>query len=185
MAIVKTKPTSAGRRHVVKIVGEELYKGRAYAPLLEKQSKSGGRNNQGRITTRHVGGGRRRRRPGQPGRLRQGPGYRLRTAQIRGEAGMNQERVFKVLLGPHVTEKAAMAAERNQYVFKVASDATKPEIKAAVQELFGKKVDRVSVLNVKGKTKRTAHGVGMRKGYRKAYVTLAAGETLEDFSGAE
>ncbi|MGP9641954.1 50S ribosomal protein L2 [Halomonas sp. AOP30-A1-24] len=59
MAIVKTKPTSAGRRHVVKIVGEELYKGRAYAPLLEKQSKSGGRNNNGRITTRHVGGGHR------------------------------------------------------------------------------------------------------------------------------
>ncbi|WGI25621.1 50S ribosomal protein L2 [Halomonas alkaliantarctica] len=59
MAIVKTKPTSAGRRHVVKIVGEELFKGRAYAPLLEKQSKSGGRNNYGRITTRHVGGGHR------------------------------------------------------------------------------------------------------------------------------
>ncbi len=59
MAIVKTKPTSAGRRHVVKIVGEELHKGRAYAPLLEKQSKSGGRNNNGRITTRHVGGGHR------------------------------------------------------------------------------------------------------------------------------
>ena len=59
MAIGKTKPTSAGRRHVVKIVGEELYKGRAYAPLLEKQSKSGGRNNYGRITTRHVGGGHR------------------------------------------------------------------------------------------------------------------------------
>ncbi|WP_447927673.1 MULTISPECIES: 50S ribosomal protein L2 [unclassified Vreelandella] len=59
MAIVKTKPTSAGRRHVVKIVGEQLYKGRAYAPLLEKQSKSGGRNNYGRITTRHVGGGHR------------------------------------------------------------------------------------------------------------------------------
>ncbi|MFY0992176.1 50S ribosomal protein L2 [Halomonas sp. C05BenzN] len=59
MAIVKTKPTSAGRRHVVKIVGEALYKGRPYAPLLEKQSRSGGRNNNGRITTRHVGGGHR------------------------------------------------------------------------------------------------------------------------------
>lgn len=59
MAIVKTKPTSAGRRHVVKIVGTELYKGRAYAPLLEKQSKSGGRNNHGRITVRHIGGGHR------------------------------------------------------------------------------------------------------------------------------
>ena len=98
---------------------------------------------------------------------------------------MNQERVFKVLLGPHVTEKAAMAAERNQYVFKVASDATKPEIKKAVEALFGKKVGSVQVLNMKGKTKRTANCVGLRKGYRKAYVTLAAGETLEDFSGAE
>lgn len=98
---------------------------------------------------------------------------------------MNQERVFKVLLGPHVTEKAAMAAERNQYVFKVASDATKPEIKRAVEALFGKKVDRVQALNVKGKTKRSAQGMGRRNGYRKAYVTLAAGETLEDFTGAE
>ncbi|GAB2777944.1 50S ribosomal protein L23 [Halomonas shantousis] len=98
---------------------------------------------------------------------------------------MNQERVFKVLLGPHVTEKAAFAAENNQYVFKVASDATKPEIKKAVETLFGKKVTGVQVLNIKGKTKRTQHGIGQRKGYRKAYVTLAAGETLEDFTGAE
>ena len=67
---------------------------------------------------------------------------------------MNQERVFKVLLGPHMTEKAAFAAENNQYVFKVAQDATKPEIKKAVEALFGKKVDRVQVLNMKGKTKR-------------------------------
>ena len=59
MAIVKTKPTSAGRRHVVKIVGSDLHKGKPYAPLLEKQSRSGGRNNNGRITTRHVGGGHR------------------------------------------------------------------------------------------------------------------------------
>lgn len=59
MAVVKTKPTSAGRRHVVKVVNDELYKGRAYGALLEKQSKSGGRNNNGRITTRHIGGGHR------------------------------------------------------------------------------------------------------------------------------
>ncbi|WP_110687690.1 50S ribosomal protein L23 [Salinicola aestuarinus] len=98
---------------------------------------------------------------------------------------MNQERVYKVLLGPHMTEKAARAAENNQYVFKVAQDATKPEIKKAVETLFGKKVAGVQVLNVKGKTKRTRFGTGLRKGYRKAYVTLAAGETLEDFSGAE
>lgn len=57
MAIVKTKPTSPGRRHVVKIVHHDLHKGAPYAPLLEKKSKSGGRNSNGRITTRHIGGG--------------------------------------------------------------------------------------------------------------------------------
>ncbi|SBT18375.1 50S ribosomal protein L2 [Marinomonas gallaica] len=57
MAVVKCKPTSAGRRHVVKVVNTDLHKGAPYAPLLDKKSKSGGRNNNGRITTRHVGGG--------------------------------------------------------------------------------------------------------------------------------
>lgn len=57
MAIVKCKPTSAGRRHVVKIVNTELHKGKPYAPLLDSKSKTGGRNNLGRITTRHIGGG--------------------------------------------------------------------------------------------------------------------------------
>ena len=57
MAIVKCKPTSAGRRFVVKVVNQDLHKGAPYAPLLEKKSKSGGRNNNGHITTRHVGGG--------------------------------------------------------------------------------------------------------------------------------
>lgn len=57
MALVKTKPTSAGRRHVVKVVHTDLHKGRPHSALVEKQSKSGGRNNNGRITTRHIGGG--------------------------------------------------------------------------------------------------------------------------------
>ncbi len=57
MAIVKCKPTSAGRRFVVKVVNQDLHKGAPYAPLVEKKSKSGGRNNNGRITTRHMGGG--------------------------------------------------------------------------------------------------------------------------------
>ena len=57
MPVVKSKPTSAGRRHQVKVTSKELHKGSPYAPLLEKQSKSGGRNNAGRITTRHIGGG--------------------------------------------------------------------------------------------------------------------------------
>ncbi len=57
MALVKTKPTSPARRHLVKVVNSDLHKGEPYAPLLEKKSKSGGRNNTGRITTRHIGGG--------------------------------------------------------------------------------------------------------------------------------
>ncbi|RUO27490.1 50S ribosomal protein L2 [Aliidiomarina sanyensis] len=57
MAVVKMKPTSPGRRHVVKVVGQDLYKGKPYAPLLEKNAKNGGRNNNGRITVRHIGGG--------------------------------------------------------------------------------------------------------------------------------
>lgn len=57
MAVVKQKPTSPGRRHVLKVVGQDLYKGKPYAPLLEKNSKNGGRNNNGRITVRHIGGG--------------------------------------------------------------------------------------------------------------------------------
>ena len=61
MALVKTKPTSPGRRFVVKVVNRELHKGSPYLPLVEKKSKSGGRNNQGRITTRHVGGGHKQR----------------------------------------------------------------------------------------------------------------------------
>ncbi|MCP8688577.1 50S ribosomal protein L2 [Marinobacterium sedimentorum] len=57
MAVIKTKPTSAGRRHLVKVVNQDLHKGKPFAPLVEKKSKSGGRNNNGRITTRHIGGG--------------------------------------------------------------------------------------------------------------------------------
>ena len=57
MAVVKQKPTSPGRRHVIKVVGQDLYKGKPYAPLLEKNSKTGGRNNAGRTTVRHIGGG--------------------------------------------------------------------------------------------------------------------------------
>ena len=76
---------------------------------------------------------------------------------------MNQERVFKVLLGPHVSEKATVLADKKgQFVFKVATDATKLEIKKAVESLFSVKVERVTTLNVLGKSKRTARGLGKR-----------------------
>ncbi len=98
---------------------------------------------------------------------------------------MNQERIYKVLLGPLVSEKATMAAEQNnQVVFKVAPDATKPEIKAAVEQLFEVKVAKVQTVNIKGKTKRNRFGMGKRNDTHKAYVTLQEGQDI-DFVSAE
>lgn len=98
---------------------------------------------------------------------------------------MNQERIFKVLLGPHVSEKATVLADsKNQIVFKVDTTATKLEIKKAVEQLFSVKVDSVSTLNVKGKTKRTVRGLGKRVDWKKAYVSLEPGQDI-DFASAE
>lgn len=97
---------------------------------------------------------------------------------------MNQERIYKVLLGPHISEKATMAGENDSVVFRVAADATKPEIKKAVEQLFDVKVEAVRVLNRKGKLKRTARGMGKRSSLRKAYVRLAEGQDI-DFQDVE
>jgi large subunit ribosomal protein L23 len=98
---------------------------------------------------------------------------------------MNQERLFKVLLGPHITEKASMpAGVATQVVFKVATDATKLEVKKAVEQLFEVQVDGVRVVNVKGKARRTRTGIGTRSDWKKAYVRLAEGQDI-DFSVAE
>jgi len=93
---------------------------------------------------------------------------------------MNQERIYKILLGPVVSEKASSLAEQsNQIVFKVVSNANKFEIKTAIEKLFSVKVETVRVLNVKGKTKRTRHGLGIRSDWKKAYVRLEAGQELD------
>ena len=98
---------------------------------------------------------------------------------------MNQERVFSILLGPHVSEKTASATERNnQYAFRVARDATKPEVKAAVEKLFKVKVDGVQLLNVKGKVKMNRFGASKRSDWKKAYVRLATGHDI-DFTVVE
>lgn len=98
---------------------------------------------------------------------------------------MNQARIMKVLLGPHVTEKAAIAGESgNQYVFQVMPDATKPEIKQAVELLFEVEVDAVRVSNVKGKVKRFGQQMGRRKDWKKAYVRVKEGQSI-DFMGGE
>lgn len=98
---------------------------------------------------------------------------------------MNQERVFQVLVGPHVSEKAAIVADsNNQYVFKVAVDATKNEIKKSVEQLFKVKVEDVSTLRVKGKVKRNRYGFSTRPTWKKAYVRLQQGQDI-DFASAE
>jgi large subunit ribosomal protein L23 len=98
---------------------------------------------------------------------------------------MNQERLLKVLLAPHVSEKSAQIADvSNQVAFKVARDASKPEVKSAVELLFDVKVKSVTVINMKGKSKRFGRMDGRRKDWKKAYVTLEDGYDL-DFLGAE
>ena len=94
---------------------------------------------------------------------------------------MNPERIYQVILGPHVSEKSAlMTEENNQYVFKVAIDASKPEIKEAVEVVFKVVVSDLQVLNVKGKTKRSARGRIRRKSdWKKAYVRLEAGHEID------
>lgn len=93
---------------------------------------------------------------------------------------MNQERVFQVLLGPHVSEKSTIVGDlANQVVFKVSRDATKDEIKRAVETLFEVKVDGVRVVNVLGKRKGAGRIRGRRSDWKKAYVSLAAGQEID------
>ncbi|MEX2470415.1 MAG: 50S ribosomal protein L23 [Pseudohongiellaceae bacterium] len=94
---------------------------------------------------------------------------------------MNPDRMYTIILGPHVSEKTTLMGEdHNQYTFKVARDATKPEIKKAVESLFDVKVDDLKVLNVKGKSKRTARGkLRKRSDWKKAYVRLQAGQEID------
>ena len=95
----------------------------------------------------------------------------------------SEGRLAQVLIAPIVSEKATMAAEKhNQVLFKVMRDATKPEIKAAVELMFKVTVDSVQTVQHKGKTKRFGKGVGRRDHVKKAYVCLAAGQEL-NFSG--
>ena len=97
---------------------------------------------------------------------------------------MNQERLMQVLLAPQISEKATYVADKHeQVVFRVASDATKPEIKAAVQLLFKVEVEAVQVANVKGKVKRFKGATGRRKGWKKAYVSLKPGQEINFVEG--
>jgi large subunit ribosomal protein L23 len=97
---------------------------------------------------------------------------------------MNKERLMKVLLAPVVSEKSANAGETNQVVFRVKPDASKPEIKRAVELMFDVNVEQVRVVNVNGKRKRFGVINGRRNDWKKAYVRLKEGQDIEFSTGA-
>ena len=93
---------------------------------------------------------------------------------------MKVDRLYTVLREPHISENVSVLGDlANQYAFKVAVDATKAEIREAVETLFKVSVNKVTTANVKGKVKRNARGVTRKKNWKKAYVTVAAGQELD------
>ena len=96
----------------------------------------------------------------------------------------SEQRLMQVLLAPQISEKATFVAEKNeQVIFRVASDASKPEIKAAVELLFKVEVKSVQVANVKGKIKRFGRMTGRRKDWKKAFVCLKPGQEINFVAG--
>jgi large subunit ribosomal protein L23 len=95
-----------------------------------------------------------------------------------------QDRLLQVILAPQITEKATYVADNNQQIaFKVRTDATKPEIKAAVELVFKVEVQSVTVANVKGKQKRAGRIMGRRSDWKKAYVSLKPGQEINFAAG--
>ncbi|MGN1394511.1 MAG: 50S ribosomal protein L23 [Succinivibrionaceae bacterium] len=92
---------------------------------------------------------------------------------------MNKSRLYSILKRPIVTEKTSGLLQSGTYAFAVVTDANKQEIKAAVEEIFNVKVKSVNTLNYQGKVKRTGQRLGRRQDWKKAYITLVPGQTLE------
>ena len=99
------------------------------------------------------------------------------------QAGTVDNRHYDVVVAPHITEKSTLLSENNAVVFKVANNATKPEIKAAVEALFGVTVKAVNTLVQKGKTKRWKGKPYKRSDVKKAIVTLAEGQSIDVTTG--
>jgi large subunit ribosomal protein L23 len=96
---------------------------------------------------------------------------------------MNREQMYDLILGPVITEKSTQASEHNQVTFRVRSEATKPQVKEAVEGLFGVKVKAVNTLNQKGKVKRFRGRIGKRSDIKKAIVTLVEGDSIDVTTG--
>jgi large subunit ribosomal protein L23 len=106
------------------------------------------------------------------------------AVQAKAPAGKRQERLMQVLLAPVVSEKSTFIGEKhNQYAFRVVHDATKPEVKDAVELLFKVQVEGVQIANVKGKQKRFGRFMGRRNNWKKAYVRVAAGQEINFVAG--
>ncbi len=98
---------------------------------------------------------------------------------------MNQDRLMQVILAPVISEKSTFVGDlNNQVPFRVLADASKPEIKAAAELMFGAKVDSVQVVNIKGKSKRFGRTMGRRRNWKKAYICFAAGQEI-NFAGPQ
>jgi large subunit ribosomal protein L23 len=96
----------------------------------------------------------------------------------------SQDRLLQVILAPQITEKATRIADKHQQIaFKVRTDATKPEIKAAVELVFKVEVQAVTVANIKGKEKRAGRVIGRRKDWKKAFVSLKPGQEINFAAG--
>ena len=94
------------------------------------------------------------------------------------------DRLLQVIVAPQITEKATRIADKNQQIaFKVRTDATKPEIKAAIELVFKVEVDSVTVINVAGKAKRVGRTMGRRQDWKKAYVSLKPGQEINFAAG--
>jgi large subunit ribosomal protein L23 len=96
---------------------------------------------------------------------------------------MSRERDLDIIRAPVITEKATLGAEHNQVTFRVASDATKPEITRAIEAVFSVNVVAVNTLKTKGKTKRFRGRIGRRPGYKKAVITLKEGDAIDVTTG--
>jgi len=93
---------------------------------------------------------------------------------------MNEQRIYEVIRGAHISEKATVVADKaNEFVFKVSKDATKPEIKQAIEKIYSVAVKKVTILNVKGKVKRTWRGQSRKPNWKKAYVCLEQGHDID------
>ncbi len=105
------------------------------------------------------------------------------TKRHSGKAVVSQERMYEIVRAPLVTEKSTRGSEHNQVTFRVPLDATKPEIKAAIEGLFKVKVKAINTIRLAGKTKRFRGRMGRRSDIKKAIVSLVEGQTIDVTTG--